>query len=178
MKKIALSLSTITLVLGLAACAIPEGVKDRISDRGQYWQRINVAESTYLLGQKAQETLNKDIAQCIAELRELERLGATKNAIPADLDGKVKPYAERRLDAWDTPARDHLMYSEVYPYNDFEGCMYYKGWERVLNVPYDVAQEARDNYFRAHINLDYLDLYGGNKAERDANSEEKTGLND
>ena len=62
-----LSLSGATL---LAACQVPPTLED-----AQYWQRKNATSALYLRGPKAQQTLHKDIADCITEIDELERLG-------------------------------------------------------------------------------------------------------
>lgn len=124
-------------------------------DHGQYWQRLDVTESTYLVGPKAQQALNRDIAQCVTELKELERLGAVKNAIPAELNGQVMSADEIKLETWNAPMRDGSLLTEDYDYQDFEGCMFHHGWERVLSVPYQVAISAREDYLKAHVDYDY-----------------------
>ena len=94
--------------------------------------------------------LNRSIARCVTELRELERLGAVKDAIPAFADGYVLNTDEAEMAGIDTPERDRELFAEHSDYIDFEGCMFAKGWERVKYVPYDVAHEARDNYKLTH----------------------------
>lgn len=136
-----LSLSGATL---LAACNVPPTLEN-----AQYWQRKNATSALYLRGPKAQQTLHKDIADCITEIDELERLGPLREALPADTrNGKVPDpnSADGRLKRWDTPKRDGYLYAEHFNYTDFEGCMDYKGWERVESLPYERAKFAREDY--------------------------------
>ena len=75
------SLLALGLIFSFATPAF-SGVNDRIEQSGQYWQRVHTSSALYLRGPKAQQMLNRNIARCVVELRELERLGAVKNAIP------------------------------------------------------------------------------------------------
>jgi len=142
------------LVLGLISSITPTtasaGVNDQIEKKGQYWQRVNVGSALYLRGPKAQQMLNRDIARCVVELRELERLGAVKNAIPEYAEGLVLSKDEARLKELDFPERDKDLYAEHSDFIDFEGCMLSKGWQRIKYVPFDVAKEAQINYKRTH----------------------------
>lgn len=144
-------------VLILSACAgepIPEVVD------GQYWQRSNASEATYMQGAKAQALLNRSIARCVVELRELERLGMVRNAIPADVNGRVLDPDQMKLDEWDSPERDGELYAEHFDYQDFEGCMLAKGWERVEYLPYDMAERARQEYLKAQYDYRYGTNFG------------------
>ncbi|MFP4387293.1 MAG: hypothetical protein ACLFP8_04545 [Alphaproteobacteria bacterium] len=127
-------------------------VNDDIKHKGQYWQRVHSSSALYLRGPKAQQMLNRDIARCVVELRELERLGAIRDAIPEYIDGVVLDDAEARLAGWDTPERDKELFAEHSDYIDFEGCMITKGWERVKFLPFEELQEAHENYLRTHTN--------------------------
>ncbi|MCB1680525.1 MAG: hypothetical protein H6858_02570 [Rhodospirillales bacterium] len=138
-------------VLFLSFPAYAESINDRIDALGQYWQRVSTSSAIFLRGPKAQQMLNRDIARCVVELRELERLGAVKNAIPEYADGLVLSEDEMRLAGWDTPERDEQLFAEHSDYQDFEGCMLSKGWERIKYVPYDVAYQSRENYLDAHV---------------------------
>ncbi len=141
-KHLALLLSFSTLAL--AACQVPPKLED-----AQYWQRKNASSALYLRGPKAQQTLHKDIADCVTEIDELERLGPLREAIPADTNqGQVRDpnSPEGKLADWDTPKRDGYLYAEHFNYTDFEGCMTYKGWERVENLPFDQATKSRHEY--------------------------------
>ncbi|MCB1839868.1 MAG: hypothetical protein KDI61_06380, partial [Alphaproteobacteria bacterium] len=110
-------------VLFLSFPAYAESINDRIDALGQYWQRVSTSSAIFLRGPKAQQMLNRDIARCVVELRELERLGAVKNAIPEYADGLVLSEDEMRLAGWDTPERDEQLFAEHSDYQDFEGCM-------------------------------------------------------
>ncbi|MEM6780393.1 MAG: hypothetical protein AAF569_00860 [Pseudomonadota bacterium] len=133
-KPFILSLSLATLALSATACTGPT-FRD-----AQYWQRMDSTSALYLQGPKAQQGLHQDISRCSAELNELKRLGSLKKAIPADPDDK------NGMVSWDTPNRDGYRYAEHLDYTDFETCMRTKGWERVEHLPYDIADEARDNW--------------------------------
>lgn len=141
------------LLLGLAltfSSPVAAGVNDRITQGGQYWQRVHTSSALYLRGPKAQQMLNRNIARCVTELRELERLGSVRDAIPEYAEGLVLSTEEAELAGWDTPERDKELFAEHSNYIDFEGCMLAKGWERIEYVPFDVAGEARENYKMTH----------------------------
>ena len=137
----------LTLTFSLPAIA---GINDKIEQEGQYWQRVNTSSALYLRGPKAQQMLNRDIARCVVELRELERLGAVKDAIPEYAEGMVLSADEATMAGIDTPERDKELFAEHSDYIDFEGCMLAHGWQRIKYVPYAVADKARDNYKRTH----------------------------
>lgn len=126
------------------------GVNDEIEHKGQYWQRVNASSALYLRGPKAQQILNRAIARCVVELRELERLGSVRDAIPAYVDGIVLDPTEARLAGWDAPERDKELFLEHSNYIDFEGCMIDKGWERVKYLPFDEVEQADENYLKTH----------------------------
>ena len=156
-----LSLSSLTALLLLPACAGTPPHK-KIEYDSQFWQRISASETVYMRGPKAQQMLNRDIARCVTELRELERLGLLKNAIPTNVStGRVLDPDEIELQDWDTPERDKHLFAEHSDYHDFPSCMLAKGWERVLYVPYDVADEAREDYLDAHVDYGYQSRVGG-----------------
>lgn len=143
-KTFSLAVLSVSALAMLAACNVPPKL-----EKAQYWQRKNATSALYLRGPKAQQTLHKDIADCVTEIDELERLGPLREALPADTqNGKVPDpnSGEGRLRKWDTPKRDGALYAEHFDYTDFEGCMDYRGWERVESLPYDQAKTARDDY--------------------------------
>ncbi|MFA5591808.1 MAG: hypothetical protein WC989_00650 [Micavibrio sp.] len=132
--------------LAVAACQATPKMED-----AQYWQRKNSTSALYLRGPKAQQTLHTDIASCVNEISELERMGAIRDAIPADTErGRVPDpnSADGKLRKWDSPKRDGFLYAEHFNYTDFEGCMDYKGWERIEALPYGQAHNARQDYLR------------------------------
>lgn len=138
-----------SLLIGFSSPSFA-GVNDDIEDRGQYWQRVSASSQLYVQGPKAQQLLNRNIAHCVVELRELERLGAVRDAIPEYVDGIVLDDVEARLAGWDSPERDKELFAEHSDYIDFEGCMRAKGWERVKYVPFEVAERSQENYKRTH----------------------------
>lgn len=144
------SVLALGLVLLISLPAQAESIQDQIENSGQYWQRVSASSAIYTRGPKAQQILNRDIARCVVELRELERLGAVKDAIPEYAEGIVLSDAEAELAGWDTPERDGELYAEQSDYSDFEGCMRSKGWERIKYVPFEAAEQARDNYLSSH----------------------------
>lgn len=151
MKKtsFALILSGVAF-FGLAACDTSSPNARIETANGQYWQRAEASSATWQRGPKAQQLLFKDISRCTNEVKELQRLGAIRKAMPADPDknGNVPnpDSAEGKLAAWETPERDGYLYAEHSNYHDFETCMQFSGWERVEYLPYDVATEARETY--------------------------------
>lgn len=142
------------LIAALALGACSPRVNPSLPD-GQYWQRVRASEAAYTQGPKAQQMLNRDIARCVTELRELERLGQLKNAIPTDRDGRVLNPDELELRGYDHPDRNKHLFMEHGEYHDFETCMLAKGWERVKHVPYDVAERSRAAYLEAHKDYEY-----------------------
>jgi len=144
------SLLTISLIFAISSPAAAWTIKDEIEDTGQYWQRVHTASSVYVRGPKAQQMLNRDIARCVVELRELERLGEVKNAIPVYAKGLVLSEIEAELEGWDAPERDAELFAEHTDYEDFEGCMLAKGWSRVKHVPYEVAEQSKKTYLKSH----------------------------
>ncbi len=147
MIKRSLLLMALTISVSFPASA---GINKRLEESGQYWQRVHTSSALYLRGPKAQQMLNRDIARCVVELRELERLGAVRDAIPEYAANLVLSEDEARIAGWDTPERDEDLFVEHADYTDFEGCMLYRGWERIKYVPFDVAEQARENYKEAH----------------------------
>lgn len=144
-----LTLSCILLALSACGTGRPQ------IDNGQYWQRVSASDAIYLQGPKAQQILNRDISRCVTELREMERLGQIKDAIPTDFAGRVLNPDERALYDEDTPERDGSLFTEHGDYQNFEACMLDKGWERVKHVPYKVAARAEEAFFANHV--DYKD---------------------
>jgi hypothetical protein len=172
-RSYVLTVSVLAPLFVVTACGAP--VNKNIEFGGQYWQRASVSEAVYQQGPKSQQMLDRDIARCVTELRELERLGAVKNAIPVDMTGRVLDPDDKELEDWDTPEREEHLFAEHSNYHDFESCMLDGGWERVLHVPYDVAEEARDNYVRAHKDYKYQSRYGRTAARRRPETSNDTG---
>lgn len=159
-------------LLALSACAPGRQINDI---EGQFWQRSSMSEAIYAQGPKAQQMLNRDISRCVFELRELERLGVTKDAIPTDYHGRVLDPDELALLDNDSPERNGELLMEHGDYYDFESCMLDKGWERTEHVPFEVAAKGRENYVRA--NLKYKDIAEQEKQGKKASLPERDNLN-
>ena len=138
-------------VMTLTACE-SEPLDKYVYAQPHYWQRVDSSSALYLQGPKAQQKLNSAIAGCVAQLRELERLGAIHNALPGDTyeDGSVPDpdTPAGTLAQYDTPRREGALRAENLDFHDFETCMTYYGWERVEHVPYSVADNARETYLQ------------------------------
>ncbi len=137
--------------LGVTACA-QSGIKaprflqgHGQLDQAKFWQRNNASSALYLQGPKAQQMLNQNIATCVNEIKELEKLGEIRKSFPANYNS-ANQRPPSKLDEWDSPARDGFLYSEHMDYHDFESCMDAKGWERVEYLPYKEAEIARQNW--------------------------------
>ncbi len=113
-----------------------------VRERADYWQRADTVSAQYMVGPKAQHQLNKDIAACVAEVRELVRLGSVRKASAPPSIAMDPPLRA----GWYSPTRDGPLYTEYTDYQDFDGCMRSKGWERVDYVRPVVAQKGARNY--------------------------------
>ena len=135
--------------IALTSCTVIE--KQEIT--GHYWQRASSDSALYLRGPQAQHQLNKHIAECVYELKELERLGSIRDAVPADLEAERSDQANAgsKTAFYDTPIEDDINFTRYFDYADFDGCMFAKGWERVEYVPYNVADTSRDVYYKTII---------------------------
>lgn len=115
-----------------------------------YWQKTDSASALYLQGTKAQQTLEEDIATCVAEIEELVRLGATRAKLPEGVEDR-NPYDIPMSDRnayWNVPKRFGAKYVDHAQYHDFDSCMRYKGWERVAFNNYETIELSRDTYRR------------------------------
>lgn len=159
------------LALSLSACASgARETQNEVRQTGDYWQRNESVSAQYLTGPKAQHQLNSDIASCVAEVRELVRLGSIRGAQPPrDLANETNLNR-----AWAAPHRDGPLYTEYTDFQDFEGCMVSKGWERTDFVRPVQAQRASENY--ANTILGYTFGYYP-KDERTTNSKQDVNFN-
>lgn len=149
MKKTSYFMLSCLSVLSLAACST--NMEKEFDENARYWQRVDTTDAIYQQGPKAQQMLFQDMANCTAVVDEMQRLGAIKDAVPAetfDQNGmKIDPLtAEGRLARYETPERDGYMRTEMYDFTDFEGCMNHKGWERVKYVNYKTVDRSRKTY--------------------------------
>lgn len=141
MKTLVLSLVSATLLAGCATAGVSSSTKN-IRNEADYWQRADSMSALYLTGPKAQHQLNMDIASCVAEVKELVRLGSIRRASPPSNIGMQDGL--RR--GWDSPTRNGPLYTEYTDFQDFDGCMQSKGWARTNFVRPIVADQAVDNY--------------------------------
>lgn len=138
-------------IVTLSACSSTPTQSQLMND-AHYWQKTSTSEAIYQRGPKAQQMLNRDIARCTTELREMDRLGFLRTHTPGDTGPGGVPDVnspEGKLAQWETPERDGYLYAEHSDYHDFETCMMAKGWERIEHLPYDVAKESRADYINA-----------------------------
>lgn len=154
LSKKAVLFVTCFSALAVTACEYTHREPLKI-ENAYYWQRKNSSSAIYMRGPKAQQLLHQDIASCTHEITELERLGEIRRAIPANYNTgntlEERTASQETLDQWDSPDKDGYLYGEHLDYHDFEGCMIYKGWERVEYLPYNELDRA---------NKEYLDRYG------------------
>jgi len=140
MKRLFITVCALSL---LTACATdPRPTDKQIRERADYWQRNDGVASLYLTGPKAQHQLHKDIAACVAEVKELYRLGSIRRAEPPK-DMAMEPGLKR---GWVSPTRDGPLYTEYTDFQDFDGCMRSKGWERMDYVKPAEGERAAENY--------------------------------
>lgn len=138
-------------LLTLAACSSTPS-ESQLMNKADYWQRTSTSEAIHQRGPKAQQMLNRDIARCVTELREVERLGFLRTNIPGNTTSAGVPdptTPQGSLAQWETPERDGYLYAEHSDYHDFETCMMSKGWERIDHMPYDIGKQARRDYIDA-----------------------------
>ena len=150
MKNTLLSIA-IASSLSLSACVVAPEKNEA------YWQRTDASSALHLRGPKAQHSLNKNIADCVVEIKELVRLNSLRISTKADTGIRRSDTAPipGTVARFDTPDYDGPSYADYQPYTDFEGCMDYKGWERVSYVPYKVQEDAQENYIRTLVNPRY-----------------------
>ncbi len=117
-----------------------------------YWQRVNSDSALYMTGPKAQQRLDDDIASCVNQVDELVRLDAVREALPADTysDYRNALKASGDLSYYDTPTRMGDKKVADVNFHDYEGCMRYKGWERVRYVRYTTLAKANGVYQETH----------------------------
>jgi hypothetical protein len=161
----------VAALLSATACSSSRITPNDVMKDSRYWERANPTDATYMEGPKAQQMLNRDISRCVVELRELERLGALRQAMPGDTTAyETVPDPDTpagELAQWETPEREGYLRAEHLEYHDFESCMQFKGWERMEYVPYDTAERARADYIEHITGEQYRTKTGARKARRD-----------
>lgn len=141
-------------VLALSGCY---GMVQEIEMNGTYWQRVDTTDAIYQRGPKAQQMLFQDIANCTSTLREMERLGAIRSAVPPETfdkayghkDPNAADTPQGRMADYDSPDRNGYLRLENYEYHDFETCMAFKGWQRTKYVNPETRERSRNDYLDA-----------------------------
>jgi hypothetical protein len=113
-----------------------------VRNAADYWQRTDSVSALYMTGPKAQHQLHIDIASCVAQVKELVRLGSISRATPPSGIAMSPDLRE----GWNSPTRDGPLFIEYTNFQDFDGCMRQQGWERVNFVKPVAAQSASRNY--------------------------------
>ncbi len=146
------TLVSLGLIVALSACSSSA----RLDKTQNYWQRTDTDSALYMRGPKAQHTLHQDISSCVAELKELQRLGSIRRAIPTG-GQQVPSYDPNNsmINAYNTPNRDGPLYAEYYDFVDFEGCMREQGWQRALVMTPQQRVDGQDNWLKSLINPDW-----------------------
>lgn len=134
-----------------------------LENRAQYWQRSETTSAIYQRGVKAQQMLNRDIARCVSEIEEMERLGQLQNALPEDYHNP-NSHMDNTMKRWETPERIGALRTELMPYHDFESCMQSRGWARTKYVEYDAARHARNDYIENIKGEEWRSDYGGDSS--------------
>lgn len=130
-------------VLALSACADKEY---------HYWQKADPSDALYLQGVKAQQMLEQDISYCVHTVIELTKLADVRADVPApyqplgSYDQKQATDEMSRLPGWDVPEYIRDLRVDHTDFHDFDGCMRYKGWERVKYVGPDAELHANRVY--------------------------------
>lgn len=133
------------LMLTVASCAHP-----RMPTGEDYWQRVEASSALYLTGPKAQQQLEENIAHCVAVIKELSEMEATREIVPPESNTHSDYLAAVKKDDdlayWETPDRIGTLMVDHSDFHDFEGCMRDKGWERVNYVRPESKRHARATY--------------------------------
>lgn len=135
-------------LLSVSIIAIACTPIDPIED-ADYWQRTSASEAAHIRGTSAQSILNRNIAHCVAELEELNRLGQLNAPI-------------ERKPALALPQPDNHILNDLEYYDTFEECMANNGWERAITLNKNTIERADDSYKRNHIK--YREKYLGKDA--------------
>lgn len=152
--------ATLAAALLLSACTGPVNPEE-VRQHGAYWQRTDGVSAMYLRGPKAQHQLNQDIASCVAETRELMRLGSIREASPPDDLARTGVMRTN----YDTPHYDGPLHTEYLEFHDFESCMVYKGWERIDYVAPIRAERAANNFSETILGIEFPHLWGEEHAD-------------
>jgi hypothetical protein len=117
-----------------------------------YWQKSDPTTAIYLTGPKAQAMLEQDIAGCVHEIIELDKLetvrenGGKAPLLADNLSQKAEAESLSKLPGYDVPDYIRSLRVEHKDFHDFDGCMHFKGWERVKYVSPETEVRAHEIY--------------------------------
>lgn len=117
-----------------------------------YWQKRDPSSALYLTGVKAQQMLEQDISECVHVVIELTKLADRREKIPAPFqalgsyDQKQVTDEMGNLPRWDVPEYIRDLRVDHTDFHDFDGCMNYKGWQRVKYVAPEAERRANEVY--------------------------------
>jgi hypothetical protein len=133
-----------TMTLALASCASHREY--------HYWQKRDPSSALYLTGVKAQQMLEQDIAECVHVIIEMSKLADVRGKVPSlfkptgAVDQKEITESMNNLPRWDVPEYIRDLRVDHTDYQDFDGCMNYKGWQRVKYVAPEAERRANEVY--------------------------------
>lgn len=141
------------LLVGISMMALAGSLTGCISQKEyHYWQKTDPNTALYLTGVKAQQMLEQDIASCVHQIIELSKLADVRGRVPSVYSptgsyDQVQAKAEMdRLPYWDVPEYIRDLRVDHTDFHDFDGCMAWKGWERVKYVSPQTELHAREVY--------------------------------
>ncbi len=117
-----------------------------------FWQKTDPTTAIYLTGPKAQAMLEDDIAECVHEVIELDKLETVREnhgrapTLSDNLSQKAEAERLSKLPGYDVPDYIRSLRVEHKNFHDFDGCMHFKGWERVKYVSPTTEIRAHEVY--------------------------------
>lgn len=140
------AVAVILPLLALSACSA--------NKEYHYWQQKDPTSAIYLSGPKAQQMLEEDIAECVHEIIELDKLQVVRDGkgraptLAHNYSQKAEAEKLSKLPGYDVPEYIRSLRVEHKNFQDFDGCMRYNGWERVKYVSPETEARSRAIYER------------------------------
>lgn len=131
-------------VLALSACSN--------NKEYHYWQKADPENALYMTGVKAQQMLEQDIGFCVHQIIEMSKLADVRGKVPPSFsetgsyDQKQAKDELSHLPYWDVPEYIRNIRVDHTDFHDFDGCMAWKGWERVKYVSPDTERRSKEIY--------------------------------
>jgi hypothetical protein len=117
-----------------------------------YWQKRDPSSALYLTGVKAQQMLEQDISECVHVIIELTRLADVRGKVPqlfmplGSYDQLQATQEMSGLPRWDVPEYVRDLRVDHTDFQDFDGCMNFKGWQRVKYIAPEAERRANEVY--------------------------------